>query len=334
MSVDARDIKTICLHCFGTLNQRGFCPVCQKKANDKETSPLALPLRTLLSNRYLLSKPLGVGGFGVTYLGWDLTASRRVAVKEFFPKGFATRDAKSGKVNVTGPKEIASFNHWRKAFVQEAQILMRINHLHGVVRLLDFFEANNTAYIVMDFLDGVSLHKYLTTHGRKLSVADALKIVRPVLDSLVVLHQYGVIHKDISPENIMIVQNKYVKLIDFGAASLFKQGNTEKPFMVLKAGYSPIELYKPEQYKQGPWSDVYQMGATIYNCITGYIPADAPTRMTNDLLPRPTALGAKIPIAVENALMKSLQILPEDRYANVGDFIQMLYGEFMPTWRK
>lgn len=334
MEIDTRDIRTICANCFSTLDKSGFCFNCRMRSRDVENPSMMLPVRTVLGERYLVGANLGAGGFGITYIGWDLKESKRVAIKEFFPRGYTARDPETHFVNVSAPNHIASFNHWLKAFIQEAQILIRINHLHGVVKLQDFFEENNTAYIVMDYLDGVSLHKYLSSRGGKIPVSETLNIMRPVLDSLVVLHQYGVIHKDISPENIMIVQNKYVKLIDFGAAALFKQNNVEKPFMVLKAGYSPIELYHPMRYRQGPWSDVYQIGATIYNCITGYLPADAPTRAANDLLPKPSALGVRIPIAVENAIMKSLRILPEERYSNIGDFIQLLYGEFMPPLRR
>lgn len=328
-----RNINTICLNCFSTLDKSGFCFHCRTKSDDSVNPPMVLQMRNILNNRYIISRPLGMGGFGITYLAWDLKESRRVAIKEFFPKGYTSREH-SGRVNVTSPDYITSFNHWLKAFVQEAQILIRINHLHGIVKLYDFFEENNTAYIVMDYLEGESLRDFLTARGCKIPVSEALKILRPVLESLVILHQYGVIHKDISPENIQIIQNKYVKLMDFGAAALYKNREPEKPFIVLKAGFSPIELYHPLKYRQGPWSDVYQIGATLYNCITGYIPSPATERLQKDLLPRPSALGAQVPVAVENAIMKSLAVLPEKRYSNIGEFIQMLYGEFMPLPRR
>lgn len=330
MQADTRNTNTICLNCFHTLDKNNFCFNCRTRANDTQGSVLTLPMRTVLGKRYLISKPLGMGGFGITYLAWDLATSNKVAIKEFFPKGYTTRQQFSTKVTVLQSDYVNAFNHWLNAFVQEARILLSINHLHGVVRLLDFFEANNTAYIVMDYLEGMSLRKYLAARGGFIPINEALSILRPVLDSLLVLHQYGVIHKDISPENIQIVKNRYVKLIDFGAASIYNQ-NVNKPFIVLKSGFSPLELYTANA-PQGPWLDVYEIGATFYNCITGMIPQDASQRMRQDFVVRPRSINIKIPIAVENALMKALAIDPRDRYDNIGEFIQMLYGEFMPRY--
>lgn len=332
MPKDMRNTNTICLNCFSTLDKSGFCFKCRTRANDYAGgSLLTLPLRTVLSGRYLISKPLGTGGFGITYLGWDLMESKRVAIKEFFPKGYTTRQQFSTKVTVLRQEYVSAFNHWLNAFIQEARILLSINHLHGVVKLLDFFEANNTAYIVMDYLEGQNLRKYLIARGGRIPIREALSVLRPVFASFVVMHQYGVIHKDISPENIQIVQNRYVKLIDFGAATIYnrEQNLTSKPYIVLKPGYSPPEMYNAN-LQQGPWSDIYEMGATLYNCITGLIPPEAPLRMQQDYLPRPTQLGVRVPIPVENAIMKSLMLRPEQRYDNIGDFMQMLYGDFMP----
>lgn len=289
---------------------------------------MTLPLRTLVNGRYLVGTVLGMGGFGITYLAWDMATSCKVAIKEFFPKGYTTRIPMSCAVTVLQKNYSSAFNHWLTAFVREAQILTSINHLHGVVKLLDFFQANNTAYIVMDYLEGVSLRKYLNARGGRIELKEALNLLRPVMDSLVVLHQYGVIHKDISPENIQIVQNKFVKLIDFGAASIYNQ-NVSKPFIVLKKGYSPIELYTMN-LPQGPWSDIYQMGATLYNCITGIVPPEASTRINRETICRPSAFNIKIPLVVENCIMKALAVQPKDRYDNFGEFIQMLYGEFLP----
>lgn len=328
MNPDKRDIRTICPNCFSTIDKSGFCFRCRKRANTVAASQLTLPPKTILKERYLIGNPLGSGGFGITYLGWDMHNSVKVAVKEFFPKGYTTRIPLSNKVTVLRQTYAAAFKHWLAAFIQEAQILTSINHLHGVVKILDFFQANNTAYIVMDYLEGISLRKYVTARGGRIPIRETLSIMRPVLDSLLVLHQYGVIHKDISPENIQIVQNKYVKLIDFGAASIFNM-NIQKPFIVLKKGFSPVELYS-SQFRQGPWSDIYEAGATIYNCLTGVIPQEAPARYRQDALYRPSAYGIRLPAVQENSIMKSMAVFPEKRYDNIGEFIQMLYGEFMP----
>lgn len=327
MSYDSRNIKNICLKCFGTLDKNGFCYKCKSRANDTRGSLLTLPLRTLLRGRYLIGQPLGMGGFGITYYAWDMSACQKVAIKEFFPKGYTTRIPFSTGVTVLQASYSSAFNHWLSAFVQEAQILTSINHLHGVVKILDFFQANSTAYIVMDYLEGISLRRYINARGGRIPLKEALGIIRPVMESLLVLHQNGIIHKDISPENIQIVQNKFVKLIDFGAASIFNQ-NVVKPFIVLKKGYSPIELYASNM-RQGPWSDIYEVGATLYTCLTGIVPQEAIARVQNDQMYRPSRLGAQIPPVQENSLMKALAVEPKNRYDNIGEFIQMLYGEVL-----
>lgn len=328
MARDTRSISNICPHCFSTLDKYGFCLRCRKRAVNVDGSRLTLHPKTLLQNRYLLGNPLGVGGFGITYLAWDMETSEKVALKEFFPKGYTTRVPFSPQVTVLNATYAPAFNHWLSAFIDEAQVLTKIAHMHGVVKIQDFFTANNTAYIVMEYLDGISLRQYLIARGGRIPVKETLNIMRPVLESLLVLHQYGIIHKDISPANIQIVKNRIVKLIDFGAASIYNM-NVAKPYIVLKHGFSPVELYATAQ-PQGPWSDVYQIGATIYNCLTGIIPPPAPVRRQGDTLMKPSAYGVVIPAVQENCLMKSLNVQAKDRYDNIGAFIQMLYGEFLP----
>ena len=324
MGIDTRDITKICPACFNDLDGNGTCPFCRKREEDLKNPPSALPVRTMLNGRYLVGTRLGMGGFGITYVGRDMGRSRKVVIKEFFPKDFAVRESGGTRVNVNAPEVVSSYNHWFNAFVAEAKILMQIKYLHGVVKLLDFFEANNSAYIITDYLEGQSLYAYLKERGYRISAESALNVLRPVFESLAILHEHGVIHKDISPENILIVQNKYVKLIDFGAASLYKMKTPEKPYSVLKAGYSPIEFYRSDKYKQGPYSDVYQIGATLYNCVTGYIPATAAEREKSDTLPAPSKLGFKVPHHVEKAIMRALALLPENRYHTIEQFMSAL----------
>lgn len=327
MQIERRNVNSICPNCFGTLDRRGHCPNCAGAAAQDRYS-LALPLGMVLNGRYLIGQVLGVGGFGITYRAWDMKTSACVAVKEFFPKGYATRLAGTYGAGVTEQKYVYQFSHWMSAFVQEAQILTSIKTMHGIVKLLGFFQQNNTAYIVMEYLEGVSLRQYLNLRGKRIPLKEALNIMRPVLDSLFMLHQHGIIHKDISPENIIVVKNKYIKLIDFGAASIFAD-NSAKPYVVLKSGYSPAELYT-QGSPQGPWSDVYEAAATIYTCITGSVPPSAPMRQKADNIIRPSRFGIKIPLVVENCLLRALAINPSARFNNMGAFIQTLYGEFLP----
>ena len=327
---DTRDLHSICLNCFGTLDPRnGVCTRCGKRADDSQSPIGAIPLRTLLAGRYLMSSPLGRGGFGITYKAYDMYTCSCVAIKEFFPKGYTKRVPHSCVVDVGNAENAKMFNYWLTAFTQEAKVLTSIKHLEGIVSIYDYFLTNNTAYIVMEYLNGMSLHRFITGRGGRLHLAETLNIMRPVIETLLRLHQHGVIHKDISPENIQIVDNKKIKLIDSGAASIYTQ-NVQKPFFVLKKGYSPIELYT-QGGTQGPWTDIYELGATIYTCLVGNPPSEAPERRLNDRLIPPSQLNVKIQPVRERSLLKALALYPKDRYSNIAAFQQMFYGEFMPN---
>lgn len=325
---DTRDITSICLNCFGTLDPRTkVCTHCKKPASDDKTPPTALPLRTLLSGRYLIGLPLGRGGFGITYKAYDMLTCKRVAIKEFMPKGYASRAPRACAV-VADEAHTKAYSYWLTAFIQEAKVLTSIKYMEGIVSIYDFFLSNNTAYIIMEYLDGMSLHRFINGRGGRLHLAETLNIMRPVLETLLLLHQHGVIHKDISPENIQIVNNRTIKLIDFGAASIYTQ-NLSKPFFVLKKGYSPYELYS-QSGEQGPWTDIYEIGATIYTCLVGNPPPEATERFAHDKLVPPSALNVQIQPIREKTLLKALAVNPKERYSNIGEFKQMFYGEFMP----
>lgn len=329
---DNRSLGRICPFCFRTLERSGFCIFCKKSVADMVNPPNTLPARTMLGKRYFTGKVLGAGGFGITYMAYDMTTAETVAIKEFFPKGYTRRATASTQVSVPVEEHKPVFQHWLAAFVKEARILSTIKNLHGVVKMRDFFQENATAYIVTDFLDGVPLRTYINNLGGRLKLKDALSVLRPILDSLYVLHEHGVIHKDISPENIMVVKHTSVKLIDFGAASVFNNP-VDQPYVVLKTGYSPIELYN-DQSQKGPWTDIYQAGATLFNAITGDIPPEAPARAKLDLLKKPSYYGVEIPPIIEGAIMKSLKLNPRERYQTMLPFIQTLYGEMIPSFAK
>ena len=276
-----------------------------------------------------MSAPLGRGGFGITYKAYDMLTCTCVAIKEFFPKGYANRYPNSCVVDIGPPDNAKMFNYWLTAFIQEAKVLTSIKHLNGIVNLHDFFLTNNTAYIVMEYLNGMTLHKFINGRGGRLHMTETLNIMRPVIEILLLLHQNGIIHKDISPENIQIVNNKVIKLIDLGAASIYTK-NVQKPFFVLKKGYSPIELYSQDG-AQGPWTDIYELAATIYTCLVGTPPPEATERRLSDKLVPPSQLGVKIQPVREKSLLKALAVYPKDRYDNIAAFQQMFYGEFLPN---
>lgn len=319
-----RTNKNICLSCFGTLDNQRICLSCHKKADDVASPPHHLPQRTVLGDKYLIDKALGEGGFGITYLAWDLSRGMKVAIKEYFPSGYVNRMPRSNQVIINSRQNQAASNRGLKRFIDEAKTLAKVKNLPGIVSVRDFFSSNGTAYIVMEYLDGVSLKKYISRKGGKLSCDEVLTILRPVLDSLVSVHRQGLIHRDISPDNIIITKNNEVKLIDFGAA---KQSNLDGKSLsiVLKQGFAPEEQYRTHG-EQGPWTDIYAIGVTIYYAITGSLPPESIQRMYKDTIVRPSEKGAQISPTQESALMKSLAVFAKHRYQDVTQMINGLYG--------
>lgn len=319
-----RTNKNICLYCFGDLDKDRVCTKCHKRADDLPSPPHHLPQRLVLNNRYLIAKALGEGGFGITYLGWDLTYGVKVAIKEYFPSGYVNRMPVSNQVIINRKENQTASNRGLKRFIEEAKNLAKIKNMAGVVNVRDFFSANGTAYIVMEFLDGVSLKKYVQRKGGRLPMDDVLSIMRPVMESLALVHQTGLIHRDISPDNIIITKTNEVKLIDFGAA---KQSNLDGKSLsiVLKQGFAPEEQYRTHG-EQGPWTDVYALGATIYYCLTGQLPVESIQRLVKDTIVRPSELGAEITAGQENALMKALAVSKKNRYENMQQMINGLYN--------
>ena len=290
-----------------------------------QTEPHHLRMGTRLNNRYLIQGVLGEGGFGITYVGMDEVLCQKVAVKEFFPRGAITRNNQQTNevVSVYGTKA-ANFHQGEEKFLQEARTLAQFNNVAGVVRVQDFFRENGTAYIVMEYLEGITLKQYLQTYG-PISVEEMQNIFAPILEALDKIHQNGVIHRDISPDNIMCLPEGEVKLMDFGAARDYTDYSAEGLSVILKMGFAPIEQYDSHG-KQGPWTDIYALGATMYQCLTGRKPDDAPKRSLEDTLVSPSMLGVRIAPPVEYAIMRALQIRPADRYRNLGEFCEDLYS--------
>lgn len=280
-----------------------------------------------LNNRYIIEKILGEGGFGITYMGTDKLLGVRVAIKEYYPQGVVTRNnSVDDVVTATYAKQKDIFNKGKEKFLDEARVIARFNDQDGIVNVTDFFEANNTAYIVMEYLDGITLKEYISTNGT-LAPEDILELMSPVLESLDEVHKQGVIHRDISPDNIMLLKGEKVKLMDFGAARDYTEFGEKSLSIVLKPGFAPEEQYRSRGV-QGPWTDIYALSATIYKCITGITPEEALQRVIEDGLKKPSEYCKDIPKGMEKALMKGMEVFQKNRYQNLGEFCQDLYSDF------
>lgn len=309
-------------------------PICEHCGYDERTQndPHHLSAGTVLKEQYLIGKVLGQGGFGITYLGWDLYLDIPVAVKEYYPAGVVMRDTSvtMDVVSCSGD-DGARFRNNKERFLREAKMLARFSQVPEIVQVKNFFLANNTAYIVMEYVEGITLKQYVKDQGGKLSVDETLSILRPVMEGLCKVHKAGLVHRDISPDNIMMLPGGGVKLLDFGAvrdvgAAAVDKQLTKSTEAILKQGYAPIEQYQ-KRGGLGPWTDVYALCATIYFCLTGEVPPDAPERLLGyeDL-----NLQEKVPALSETqakALEHGMELRAEKRTPSMDELCQELFQE-------
>lgn len=310
-----------CYNCFSGINGVNPCPVCGYDNAAEGDRGMALPLGTILHDGFFVGRVLGQGGFGITYLGYELHSKRRIAIKEYFPSGSVLRAG--NRVQPTNPDNGAFFRRGLELFNKEAQILSRLSGQPNIVDVISFFFENNTGYFVMEFLEGNSLRDYLAIRGGRISFQEALTLLLPTMEALDAVHQEGMLHRDIAPDNIFITSDGVAKLIDFGAARFRREDETKSVRTIVKPGYAPMEQYT-SQAAQGPWSDVYAMGATIYRAITGITPLDAPTRAMNDELRSPAQLGCQLPNNADYAIMRALSPRIVFRFASIAEFIAAL----------
>ena len=284
-----------------------------------EKNSYSLQRNTGLIGRYVIQKVLGQGGFGITYLGIDKLYGNKVAIKEYYPQKIAMRKAQyEDVVTVTSIEEKNNYNKGKKRFLDEAQVMARFNKNEGIVKILDFFEANNTAYIVMEYLEGITLKQYLGKYG-VIQFRNLIELMLPLLEALIEIHSQGLIHRDISPDNIMVQHNGKLKLMDFGAARDYTESGNKSLTVILKPGYAPPEQYQTHGV-QGPWTDIYALCATIYKCLTGITPPDAIARVMDDKFKEPDQLDGKLSPDIKKILWKGMNIFPEERYQDIVEF--------------
>ncbi len=251
-------MRTYCPYCMTAAQPGVPCPHCGRDPASYQPASHHFPPGRLLHDRYLVGRVLGEGGFGITYLGIDVVLERLVAVKEYFPNVFVRRES-SLTLEVTCYTDVKQplYEKGRDQFLQEARVMARFDKIAEIVQVLDFFAANNTAYIVMELLEGETLRALLLRQG-PIPAPRMLELLEPVLRALGAMHGAGIIHRDISPDNLMLLPNGRLKLLDFGCARDAEGGHTMT--VMLKHGYAPMEQYTG--HNQGPWTDIYALCAT------------------------------------------------------------------------
>jgi len=316
--------------CFGCMEMKTNSPVCERCGYDErqENASHQLPVGTILRGQYLIGKVLGQGGFGITYLGWDRNLDIPVAIKEFFPGGAVARDNSYNNTVQCFSTIQCAYGESKGRFLREAKTLAKFRDIPEIVSVQGFFEENNTAYIVMEYVKGTDLRRHIRNRGGRLSLAETLAVMKPVMEALAKVHENGVIHRDISPDNIMLLPNGRVKLLDFGAVRELHNPNAEgilthSTEAILKRGFAPAEQYQ-RRGSLGPWTDIYALCATIYCCLTGKVPPESQELlMDGDRIHWETVPGLNRR-QMEN-LTKATALLPKDRTASVKELYQGLY---------
>lgn len=288
------DVNKLCMGCMRETGQSGVCPHCGYDAGSASVEDNCLKPYTILRGKYLVGRALGKGSFGVTYIGFDLNLQLPVAVKEFHSDG----------------------NTVKEDFLAEAKTLARCNDLPGIVAVKDFFEENATAYIVMEYAEGMTLRAYTEKAGGRLTMSDLLPALTPVMRALLGIHNKGLLHRDVSSDNIILTADNGMRLLDFGAAG--------KRHDMLKSGYAPEEQYRADGV-QGPWTDIYALSAVIYQCITGVTLPESTKRVQQDTVKNPSELGISIALQTETALMKGMAVHAEDRFQSIDALTEALY---------
>lgn len=288
----------------------------ESPSNRSMSNTRCLKPGVILKERYKIEEVIGAGGFGITYRAWDPLLQSYVAIKEYYPSGIATRSADSSKVCVPVGQEQREYHRGRIRFLKEAQDVARFQSEPNIVSIYDYLEENDTAYMVMEYLHGCTLKQYIREHGGRLDTDHILHICLSVLDALAVVHKAGMIHRDISPENIFICEDLTVKLIDFGAAKQVYLDGEQTMSVVLKPGYAPPEQYAKKD-KQEPWTDIYALGATLYFAATGEKPEESFGRVLEDTIKPVCEVNPEIPRAMSQVIMRAMSVKIEDRYQTV-----------------
>lgn len=318
------DFDRLCLNCMNASMVRGVCSSCKKPAGFAQKPAFALPPGTILDGSYLIGAVLGCGGFGITYIGLDLKSGSKVAVKEFMPHGLAGRNPGSLKICAKGQRE--TFQYGLKQFVNEARTIYRYREHPHIVHVMKMFQENQTAYYVMEYLQGDDFKHFLRRSGGQTNFETVMEVTLPVMDALECIHRDHVIHRDVSPDNIYIGNGEQgVKLIDFGAARVAVAGQSKSLSVILKRGFAPEEQYRSKG-KQGPWTDIYALAGTMYLSLTGIMVPEAPERLADDKLKDLRLLEKDIPEFSASAIMKALAVKAKDRYSSVAAFRRALLG--------
>lgn len=314
--------KHRCYNCMEEmdLSISPLCPHCGYNQEEPKEQPYYLDPETVIDDKYVIGRAIACGGYGIVYVAWDKHLMKKIAIKEFFPQDCATRLDGTCEVCALDGEKSYQFEEGLRFTADEACKLAKLSHLEGVVHVKDSLIYNCTVYLIMEFIDGITLKEIIMNDGC-IPYEKATRTVMPVLKSLDEVHKNGIIHRDIAPDNIIRTDDGKLKLIDFGAA--VRSVSSEKP-VIMKPGFAPIEQYSADGV-QGPYTDVYAFAAVLYYMITGKTPTPSDKRLQGEELKTFAELGIDVPEEFENILMYALTVEPSYRVQTAGELYEMLH---------
>lgn len=325
---------TYCMGCMKAFpkgkDKRSTCPLCGFSLESYDRAPRCIRLGSILKERYWIGRVLGEGSFGITYIGRDMLLDQIVAIKEYFPINHVSRDMleeesdTGNTVYVYAGDEDESYKNGLEKFYNEAKILAKFHGIAGVVSVINFFYANGTAYLVMEYVDGITLKEYIKEHG-PIAGERVLQMIHPVIKALSAIHKTGIIHRDISPDNILVNQKEELVLIDFGSARAERQTMTQSMTVLFKRGYTPEEQYRGRG-NWGAWSDVYSLCATMYFMLTGIVPNESIERMIHDDIKLLRDMPhIRLSATEEDAIMRGMAVKANRRFQSMESLEAALY---------
>lgn len=317
-----------CMNCMEVYDEKyNVCPYC---GFERGTPPVVishLVPGTIIAGRYIVGTVISHGGFGVIYRAWDNSLGIKIAIKEYYPNGLVNRVPGKAEVIALGGEKKEQYILGLKRFLQEARIMAKFNQEPNIPYVYTFLEENNTAYIVMELLEGIDLKHYvLQFPEQKMPVDDAISVVCEAGKALAAIHKDKIIHRDVSPDNIFLCEDGRIKLLDLGAARLSTGEKTQTLSVVLKPGYAPPEQYRSKS-RQGPRTDVYALAATLYKLVTGVLPVESLDRMVEDTLEVPSHFNPDVPEWLDSVIMTGMAKSAEVRFASTEKFIEALNHE-------
>lgn len=326
-------MKVRCMNCMKEYEEGpAKCPRCGYVRGTRPREIYHLYPEMELADRYIIGTVVGFGGFGVLYRAWDRKLEHMVAIKEYYPAGMVTRIPGQKEVILYTGKKHDEYKNGLTRFLDEARNTARFSSNPNIVNVFDFFEENGTAYMVMEFLEGVSLKEYISRAGGRLPWQQAVEIGLRIIDALKDVHGAKILHRDLSPDNVFMCDDGKIKLLDFGAARFTGLDDEKTRTIVLKMGFAPPEQYRSKS-QQGPCTDIYALGATLYRAITGLTPDESVNRQDSinhnegDTLKPMSQFVEGIPQYLDNAVLRAMALEPTLRFQNVQQMADALQNK-------